>query len=66
MYRCFYTWNFKSYLKNLEPAEMKLMMNMLKVAIHQEREFTSDESKNFNDLFVKIIENKIIGNTKKI
>ncbi|EPA06300.1 hypothetical protein BG20_I2375 [Candidatus Nitrosarchaeum limnium BG20] len=53
-------------MKNLEPAEMKLMMNMLKVAIHQEREFTSDESKNFNDLFVKIIENKIIGNTKKI
>ena len=46
---------FKPYL-NLEPAEMKLMMNMLKVAIHQEREFTSDESKNFNDLFVKIIE----------
>jgi len=45
----------------LEPAEIKLMMNMLKVAIHQEREFTTDESNKFNDLFEKIIENKIIG-----
>jgi copper(I)-binding protein len=47
--------------KELKPSELHMMMNMLKTAINQDREFTADESNKFNDLFETIIENKIIG-----
>lgn len=48
--------------KELNPSELHMMMNMLKTTINQDHEFTSDESNKFNNLFEKIIENKIICN----
>lgn len=43
----------------MEQKEFNLMVDMLKTAIKQEREFTKDELKKFDDLFEKIIDVKV-------
>ncbi|BDQ31700.1 hypothetical protein NZNM25_07030 [Nitrosopumilus zosterae] len=43
----------------MEQKEFHLMVDMLKTAIKQEREFTKDELKKFDDLFEKIIDVKV-------
>jgi len=48
----------------MEQKEFYLMINMLKTAIKQDKEFTMDESRKFNDLFENIMNNKIKSQSK--
>ena len=43
----------------IKQKEFHVMVDMLKTAIKQDREFTTDESEKFNDVFKKIMNHSI-------